>query len=105
MCVCVRVYTRYTYNRSLFPLCDRNLLCIYITISQFFPNVKRSEETNVQPDMFLNPIPEAEALSDILENENLLSVSSPMPSTLDYGVLKSFKKTFQKLCLLPSLYL
>lgn len=63
------------------------------------------KKKNVQPDIFLKPISEAEAVSDIPENENLLVtyqkmktfylfVSSPMLSTLDYRAHRSFKETY-----------
>lgn len=57
--------------------------------------MKRDEKKTVQPDTFLKPISEAEAVSDMPKMKTFyLFVSSPMLSTLDYKVLKSFKKTY-----------
>ena len=56
--------------------------------------MKRDEKKNMQPDTFLKPISEAEAVSDMPKMKTFyLFVSSLMLSALDYRVLKSFKKT------------
>lgn len=75
-------------------LCVRNVLYIHITITQFFTSIKSWRgKKDMQPDTFLKPISKVEVVSDTSEMKTLyLFVSSPMLSTLDYRVLKSFEK-------------
>lgn len=84
MCVYI-IYIKYVMY--IIDLCsflyDSNLLCSHITISQYFPSVKMGwRKKNVQPDIFLKPISEAEAVSDIPENENLLVTYQKMKPSI-----------------------
>lgn len=61
----IYIYIYIIHNRSLSFLCERNVLRIHITLSPFFPSMKRDEKKNMQPDTFLKPISQAEDVSDM----------------------------------------